>query len=718
MEGLRLNMNALKPAAPKSDAVEATAKRKAKAKTAEPIEESWRKIFAMKLSDADRKRVTEVKAAMDAGKLARDPADCVNKAGNPKAFSKAEALRLWKTLQEAQREETLRQMVENTPDNYWLITDVERFNEFLALLADEEEIVFDVETTGADTWEDRIVGNVISAVKSNIHAYIPTKHVTEAPQLPHAYVMEKLKPIYEDASVKKIAHNGKFDIHMLSHEGVTLRGLAWDTQFAMHILNENERVTGGSYRLKDLVTKYLGIPSQTYDELFGKAGFHEVADLRVALAYAAKDGDVTLKLRNFQREHLRKIGLLEYYEQVENPTISVSVEMEAAGFVLDIEKAKTLGAELKAELIDIEEGLRKHFGEINFNSPAQLSEKFFDELKLDRYLPKGFKKSTDVKTLKLLAPHHEGIKLLLSYREKTKLLGTYIEALPQQVKADGRIHGNFNQTGTVTGRFSSNNPNLQNQPYFARKLFVAPPGQVILSGDFSQQEPRFLSHFTGEEVLVNAYREGRDLYSTAASELFGLPIEECGDGSKYRKMMKTGILAVMYGTGPKTLADQLGITEKEAKDFIAQFYEKYPKVKAWIDGNEQFAKRYGYVQMFHGRKRRLPEAKSRDRFTQFRAMRQATNAIIQGSAAIQTKLTMIELQKLCRHKGWTMAFSVHDEVAVYAPETLTRDDVADFEAVMLNTLRLDVPNKTDIEISRRWGEGFPVDEWFKNKEAV
>ena len=180
--------------------------------------------------------------------------------------------------------------------------------------------------------------------------------------------------------------------------------------------------------------------------------------------------------------------------------------------------------------------------------------------------------------------------------------------------------------------------------------------------------------------------------------------------------MKTGILAVMYGTGPKTLASQLDITEKEARDFIEQFYAKYPKVKAWIDNNERFAKKYGYVEMFMGRKRRLPEARSKDRFEQFRAMRQATNAIIQGSAAIQTKLTMLETQKLCRRKGWTMAFQVHDELGVYVPEDITLDDVREFEAVMLNTVKLRVPNKSDIEISRRWGEGMSVEEWFKTKE--
>lgn len=699
---LRLNINANSAA---TERVKSAAKKKAEA--IETIEDAWARILAMKNSESDQARLIEVKNGMEAGLVGREPAAV------SKRFSKAEALRLWRQLQEQKRADTLRKMVEHIPDNYWLITDEERLEEFIAILANESEIVFDVETTGPDTYKDYIVGHVITAVKANIHVYIPTKHLTDHKQLPNELVLDYLRPYYEDGTIGKIAHNSKFDIHMLAKEGIELRGLAWDTLVAMHILNENERQQGGSYRLKDLVTKYLKIQSETYDTLFGKQGFHEVSDLRIALAYAAKDGDVTLKLRDFQRRHLDKLGLTEYYENVENPTIGVSIEMEQAGFVLDVQRSAELSSKLSAEVSVIEKGLHEHFGDINFNSPTQLSELFFDKLKLDIFLPKGFKKSTDVTTLKILAKHNDGIKLLLDYREKTKLLGTYVDAMPKLVQSDGKIHGSYNQSGTVTGRFSSNNPNLQNFSKDARKMFMAPEGLVLLSGDFSQQEPRWLSHFTQESVLVNAYREGKDLYSTTASELFGLPIEECGDGSKWRKMMKVGILAVMYGVGPKTLADQLSITEAEAKAFVGDFYKAYPRVKDWIDGNEAFAKKHGYVEMFMGRKRRLPEAKSRDRGLQFRALRQATNAIIQGSAAIQTKLTMIELQKLCRRKGWQMAWTCHDENGVYAPENITLEDVKEFENIFLDTVKLRVPNKTDIEISRRWGAGYSIDEWFK-----
>src|SRR5699024_7005111 len=233
-----------------------------------------------------------------------------------------------------------------------LITTEERLDEFLSILDEEDEIVFDVETTGTDVWEDYIVGHVITAIKADIHAYVPTKHDDPAPQLDNEYVNEKLRPYYEDESLGKIAHNAKFDIQMLVREGIELRGLTWDTQVAMHVLNENERFQGRSYQLKPLVSYYLRDKSTTYSDLFGKRGFNEVP-LEQALAEAAKDGDVTLRLRDFQRYHLERVGLLEYYESIENPIIYVSNEMEEAGFVIDTERADRLGEEMRKELAEI-----------------------------------------------------------------------------------------------------------------------------------------------------------------------------------------------------------------------------------------------------------------------------------------------------------------------------------------------------------------------------
>ncbi|MCG5252587.1 DNA polymerase [Brevibacillus agri] len=689
---LRLNLRS--PTAESEEAakrVEAAVERK---KAAETIEQAWERILSMKNSPTDQERLLAVKHAMESGILGGYPTD-------GKRFSKAEALRLWAELNERQRGEKLAEMVRNTPANYRLIQTVMQMDALVADLANESIIAVDTETTGLDYYDaDVIVGVSLTLPNANYHVYIPVGH-DEGEQLAREYVLGRLRPYLEDEGLGKVLHNYKFDAHMFIKHGIRMRGLRWDTQIAMHLLNENEP----SYALKNLATRYLKEPSDTFERLFGKSQFNTIP-LDVALVYAAKDTDLTWRMYQFQRAHFGRLPkLLDVYERIENPLIDVVLDMERTGFVLDAEHASKLGEDLRGQLADVERQLAIHFGDINYNSHVQLKpaiEALVRE-KID---------STDVKTLKALQDRHDAVRLLLKYRELTKLLGTYVEALPQQVRGDGRIHANFNQAATVTGRFSSNNPNFQNQPKYARKMFVAPPGMVILSGDFSQQEPRLLAHFSGEPVLIEAYRAGKDLYTTAAAELFGLPESECGDGSKYRKMLKTGILAVMYGTGPKTLAGQLEINEKEARDFIAQFYAKYPNVKAWIDGNERFAKKHGYIEMLYGRKRRLPEAISRDRSEQFRALRQATNAIIQGSAAIQTKLTMIALDSLCKRRGWQMAFSIHDEIGLYAPKDITLDDVREFESVMLNTVTLTVPNKTDIEISERWGEGKNVKEWF------
>ncbi|MBX6360524.1 MAG: DNA polymerase I [Acidobacterium ailaaui] len=715
MQAPKLRLNIRQPT-DGAERLQTAAERKKAA--SETLEEAWQRILSMKNSEADQRKLLEVKTAMESGVIGRDPASLA------KRFSKVEALRLHKKLVEIKREETLRNMVENTPDNYWLITDEAKLDDFLSILDNEDEIVFDVETTGTNWHTDYIVGHVISAIKADIHAYIPTKHKTNHPQLSNDLVLNALRPYYENEQIGKLAHNAKFDIHMLRNEGIKLRGLTFDTQVACHVLNENEP----SKRLKDLATKYLKIPSQTYDELFGQVGFDSVSDLRVALAYAAKDGDITRKLRDFQRYHLERTKLLEYYETVEVPLIPYVVEMERAGFLLDKDRAKILADEQAEKLRETEKKLREIFGvddDFNFNSPKQLTELLYGKLKLDRHLAKaGFKRNkdgqypTDKAALNYLKNYHEGVEFLLEFRSASKSFGTYFDKMPRSAQPDGRVYGQFNQDTTDTGRFSSSEPNMQNIPAVAKTMFIAPPGMVILSGDFSQQEPRILTHASGEPYLTEIYRSGQDFYTNAAAKLFGVPVEECLDGSKYRKMMKTGVLAVMYGTSPPTLAKQLGITKEEAEKFINDFYREYKHVKRFMDGLVQHCKKYGYIRMLYGRKRRVKGINSRNFWERSRAERQIKNSFVQGSAAIQTKKTMIEVGKLCDRKSWQLAFSIHDEIGNYVPETITREDVKEFENVMLNTVKLNVPNKTDIEISRRWGEGMSVDEFFNGPSAV
>lgn len=670
-------------------------------------------IFTAKSSDAEKRKLKAVYDAVMTGEVGYGVEDL-------KKFSKAHALRLYLVLVESQRESTIKKMLKEKPANYHLIDDGIKLHCFVEDMKKETLIAVDTETTGLDVYRDRIVGISISLKQADKHVYIPFGHTTGEKQLDEKLVFELLTPALVDPEIKKVFHNAKYDIHMFIRHGVRIRGLYWDTQIAMSMLNENEP----SKALKNLATKYgrhFGFEdkSATYEELFGRGGF-ENTPLGIGSIYAIKDTHLTLALQEWQESCFNArpdlLDIRKYFMDVEMPLLDVVVDMEQTGFTLDMEYVAELQESFSRDVADLAHELKQYFGDINVNSPSQLSDLLYNQWNMQKHLPYGTKPSTDAKVLKKLAPFNHGIAVLLKYREKTKLLSTYIEAMPKQLSPDGKIHASFRQDGTVTGRFSSQNPNLQNINGPMRKMFVAPEGQVILAGDFSQQEVRFLAHFTQEPSLVDAYMNGKDLYAASAAETFNKPIEECGDGSKYRKMMKFGVLSVMYGTGERTLAGQLGISEEEARAFINTFYEKNKRVKAWIESNVAAVRKDGFVTMMGGRKRRLPEAKSHDKWLRLKAERQSTNAIIQGSAAIQTKITMIKLHELCLRKGWKMLFSIHDEVAVLAPDTITREDVKEFENVMLDSFKLCVPNKTDIVIEKRWTDGNSIDEWF-NKQG-
>lgn len=699
----------------------------------ESLDEAWARILATKLSDLDRARLTQVRAAMDAGKLGRDPADLTTKTGRPKRFSKAEALRLWQVLDAQIAEERLRNMVAEMPDNYWLITDKARLDEFMAMLADESEIVFDVETTGVDVYSDYIVGHVISAVKAGIHAYIPTKHDTDAPQLDHEYVTEMLRPIYEDARIGKIAHNAKFDMAMLARDGVELRGLTWDTLEGMKLLNENEM----TYALKPLVTKYLRDTSQTYGELFGNRGFNEIP-LDQAVAYAAKDGDVTLRLRDFQREHLAKMPtVLEYFQAVEMPLMTVIAEMEAEGYEIDLDFAREYGDSLRKEAEIYGKRVFDVLGDINLNSPVQL------KTAIESHVGKSIPDTDAKRTLKPLAKEFPAIADLLKYRETNKLLSTYVDALPELIKPQtGRIHTQFHQNGAKTGRFSSGGGgtfNVQNQPQEARKLFVAPEGYYIVGADFSAQEVRIIAAESGEEVLLEAFAKGVDAYATLASEFFGKPYAECykrpdGSDTPERKQMKVVLLMSMYGASKYGLATALGIKPDEAAKFLADFFAKYKKIAAFIERTQEFAKKHGFVWIGDkARKRRLPEAAWKRTFIPngkyndpkyaeakrkngliSQAMRQGPNARIQGLAAIQTKITLLRLAEVAKERGWKLWNAVHDEVLVLMPTDCAREDFEVLNEVMTQSYLLNgVDNGTDIEVQKRWGNSITAADFLR-----
>lgn len=720
-----------------SDRVKAAAKKKADA--TETIEDAWARILAMKNGDSDQAKLIEVKNAMDGGLLGREPQSMAKK------FSKAEALRLYKALAESQREAKLAEMIKSTPENYRLITTERQLESLVKALKNEPIIAVDTETTGVDVYTDVIVGISFTLPKADKHVYIPVDHVTPV-QLDREYVLETLSPILYDESIGKVLHNAIFDIAMFRRHGSDIKGVVWDTQVAMHLLNENEREDGGSFKLKDLAPKYLGVESDTYDSLFGKNAQFKDVPLDLALVYAAKDTDLTWRLYQFQRRHMAKLPtVLEYYETVEVPLLYVIVDLEANGYILDLDFAKEYGEKLRKRAEELSEKLIDeltpyHTGDepLNLNSTQQMRPA------LSKAIGKELPNMDAKKTLKPLKDKFEIVADLLEYKNITKLSGTYIDALPtKQNPTTKRWHSRFNPMGTVTGRFSSGKDeadttgqgfNAQNQPQEARPMFVAPPGKLLVGADFKAQEIRCVAYLSGEPVLINAFLEERDPYAMMASNFYKRPYEEVnknpdGTDTKERKQMKVVWLATLYGMSKYSLAEMLGVDVKAAVQFQSDLFESMPDLNAWIEGNKSFVEKHGFVWTDKkARKRRLPDAKLKlkgwgdPNFSKKnRALRQATNARVQGSSSIQTKVTMLRAHVYCAKKpGWSLWATVHDELIFEVPEDFTPAEAQDIRNIMLNSYAWGdvVPNGTDIEVMRRWGEGVSINEWFNKKEET
>lgn len=737
----------------------AAKKKAAKPMTREEMLVKWKEILTNpKNSARDQERLQETFKAWQAEKIFPQ---------TPK-LSKAEALRMYAILSEEMKEEKLRKMVEDTPENYHLVQSEEDIQKVVELWESEELVGLDTETDGLDIihGENQMVGLSISFPKADEHVYIPVRHVdlegNSVQQLTPERVMDVLKPFLTSKHKRKVLHNAKFDAHVFAMDGVRLRGIHMDTMLAMGLLNENEM----SFKLKDLANKYakfLGMKAEndTFSELFGKTTFDKVP-LDIALVYAAKDTHLTVKFFEFiesqlNRKELKKIR--DLYYKMENPLLEVCIEMEETGFLLNEQtKISNVREMLKKDENSLHAQLVKDFGDINFNSPQQLQAVLYDELK---YPDVSKKRSTDKETLKKLAEQFDPVEALLKYRKVSKLLSSFIDKLPELVKSTGRVYGQFMQNGTKTGRFASKNPNLQQLPKDARMLFKAPTNFVIIGSDFSQIEPRVLAHITGDVELRKPYAEGYDLYSTLASKTLKLPIEQCVDGAKDskgrepRKMMKTGLLAVMYGTSIFTLSKQLEISVKEAAKFIDDFYDAYPTVKAWIASIHEFVKENEFVETMQGRKRRFPNHKQfakvydegkaeilrrlgtdklplniwdkefkeslpydlKRKFQNVkgkveRVHRQAVNAIIQGSAADIMKIAMIRLFAVCEKYNWKMLGTVHDEALLELPIDVTQEQIAEVEEAMTGSATLEVPLKVDVAFMHEWGKETPKHKWF------
>ena len=561
------------------------------------------------------------------------------------------------------------QVFGNKLDKIELVTDPNRIEEYLHNTLKNGILAVDTETNGLDRIDGKIAG-ICLYTPGEKGIYIPVGHVSYMTNQPlkdnvARETMENFFKVCNEHNVKYILHNAKFDMHILYWMiGVKIVPY-WDTLIAGQLLNENE-----PHGLKVLYQKYCVRADEEqqvakFNTLFNGIEFNSIPP-SVGYMYAAFDPIMTYELYKFQEQYLDKeVGqycyrkglerVADVFREIEMPLIEVVFDMEVQGVDIDTELAKQLKDKytyymnlavdnFKAQIIELEvagafDELRvKHpdkfnkiseLGDININiaSNAQLVILFYDVLKLDP--PKG-QRSVGEEQLKQL--HHPLVDCILEYRGMSKLLSTYIEAIPNHIaKKDGKLHANFNQYGAKTGRFSSSDPNLQNIPSKTKKLsdgtvidaghdirqmFIAGEGNVIIGGDFSQQEPRCLAHMSQDENMINAYLHGKDLYATIASKLYNKPYEECKEfrpdgtvnpeGKQRRSSVKPILLGIMYGRGVNSIAEQMNITKEEAQQVINDFYKQFPKVKEFVEFAQENARTYGFVETAWGRKRRLP----------------------------------------------------------------------------------------------------------------
>jgi DNA polymerase I len=704
-------------------------------------------IFHNKNTPKDLERLKAVKLAVENGEL-------TSGVDNLKRFTKTHALRLYSLLEDLHRDIYIADLIKNCPGNYELITEMNELENLVKDMKKEEFISVDTETSGLRYFHgDQIVGYCFGLEKANRFVYIPVKHNTNDRQLPDKKVIKSIKPILESSKIKKIFHNYKFDAHMLyNSSGIKVKGMYWDTLSAQTLLFEEEE----SYALKNLLTKYkreLGFKddSKNYESLFGKGGF-ENTPLDIARYYGSHDCKGTLALFRWQESFFKKMPKLhKLLLELELPQLEVSLKMEQNGMLVDLEYAAEYTKTLQEEIKELEQKLVEEFGELNWNSPLQIQKLLYEELKLEDV---SKKKSTDAKTLKKLVKQKPELQMVLDYREKNKLLTTYYEPLPKLIASDGRIHGQFNAHKTVTSRYNSEKPNLQNIAPNARPIFIPAPGKVIFGCDYSQVEPLFLAFQSNDKNLQRPYIEGWDFYSSVASSSFKKPIEECGDGSVYRRMSKLLILSSMYGIHEISLAESMQLPLEEVKQIMRDFYESNPDMARFKQDTFDEIDKQGYTTTFLGRKRRFPNhiklvTKLKELKREFeqklgypvpenifeckgllyqekklywelykqiqRNYRMGFNVRIQGSCAEIMKKAMLSVHRYCENNPeFKLIATIHDEILVEAPETVTKEQVKEIEDMMVNAMDISpLTLKVDTEFFPKcWGKGISKDEWF------
>jgi DNA polymerase-1 len=593
---------------------------------------------------------------------------------------------------------------------YHIINTETDLNNLVSRLSAVGEFAIDLETSSIDAISSEIVG-ISVAIQQNEAFYIPVGHRTlsTVSQLPLVHVIARFKPLLEDARLSKIAHNGKFDILVLAGQGMKLQNLAFDTIIAAHLLGEKP------LGLKALTFNKFGIEMTPIDELIGK-GARQISmamvDVERVTNYACADADMTLRLKQLFDPELRKQDLWKLFSEVEMPLVPVLVDMERDGVALDTDLLRNMSIDFGGQMLRLEKEIYGWVGhDFNINSSQQLAKILYEELHLSKSRKTKSGYSTDASVLEELKGAHPVVDLILQYRQLAKLKSTYTDAFLALINPQtGRIHTSFNQTGTSTGRLSSSEPNLQNIPVRGelggkvRQAIIAQPGWILMSADYSQIDLRSLAHISQDPELIATFWRNEDVHTATASRVFSVAASEVTPAM--RRVAKTVNFGVIYGMSDYGLEQATDFSREQAAQFIAAYFEKYPKVRDYIEMTKQQARELGYVQTVLGRRRYVPEVKSSNRLLREAAERMAINMPVQGTSADIIKIAMIQIHREMAKLNVKsrMILQVHDELVFeIVPEEieLMRSLVI---RLMSGALLLTVPLKVDIKMGKNWGE--------------
>ncbi len=615
----------------------------------------------------------------------------------------------WLEKEEAPEKEVKEEVTKES--KYELITKIKQLESWVTKIKKNSLLALDTETTGLDYMDAKLVGISLS-VKSGEAAYIPLGHQEEE-QLDVNVVLKKLKPILESKKTKIVGQNIKFDRNILTRHGINLASFENDTMLMSYVLNS----TATRHNLDALAQYYLKYKTTTFEDVAGKGVKQVTFDLvpmDQAVHYASEDADITYRLHEELKSRLAKEPVLNtLLEEVEIPLITVLSDMEQAGTLVNERVLKAQSKNFSERITKLETEAYELAGqEFNLGSPKQLQEIFFEKLKYP-VLQKtpGGQPSTAENVLQQLSEDYELPKIILEHRTLSKLKSTYTDKLPSQISpSTGRIHTSFNQTGTSTGRLSSSDPNLQNIPIRTedgrriRQAFEAPNGYQLISADYSQIELRVIAHLSKDEGLLKAFKEGQDIHSSTASEVFGVDLQEVEpDQRRGAKAINFGLI---YGISAFGLSKQLGINRNLAAEYMDIYFSRYPRVRKYMNKTKTEAKKTGYVETLYGRRLYLPEISTGNAIRRQAAERVAINAPVQGTAADIMKKAMLSVNDSLKKQkiDAKLILQVHDELVVESHEKDTEKVTKILTDSMSKAAQLSVPLEVEIGIGKNWDQ--------------